>query len=104
MIFSVGYLLKPTMISWPSSVMSTACLKASTSNSPSMVRKCIRLSEARLQAVSSRNMYSEHGLDALMRAVLAEVCQALTVVSNCRPGSPHCQAAWEISRNTSRAR
>ncbi len=41
-------------------------------------------------------MYSEQGFEALMRAVLAEVCQSLTVVSNCRPGSPHSQAAWAI--------
>src|SRR5258708_20817409 len=62
-----------------------------------------RFSEARLQAESSRYMYSEHGLDALMRAVFAEVCQALIVVSYCRPGSPHCQAASEIQRHRSRA-
>ena len=31
-------------------------------------------------------MYSEHGLLALMRAVFGQVCQSLTVVSNCMPG------------------
>src|SRR5271167_4954540 len=55
-----------------------------------------RLSEARLQAESSRNMYSEQGLEALMRAVFFDVCQRLTVVSNCMPGSPHCQVALAI--------
>ena len=31
-------------------------------------------------------MYSEHGFDALMRAVFGEVCQSLIVVSYCMPG------------------
>jgi hypothetical protein len=34
-------------------------------------------------------MYSEHGLLALMRAVVLQVCQRFTVVSYCMPGSPH---------------
>jgi hypothetical protein len=51
---------------------------------------------ARLQAESSRNMYSEHGFEALMRSVFFDVCQRLMVVSNCMPGSPHCQVASEI--------
>jgi len=63
----------------------------------------IRLSEARLQAVSSRNMYSEHGLLALIRPVALQVCQVLIVVSNCRPGSPHSHAACEMRRIISRA-
>src|ERR1017187_10550209 len=73
-------------------VMSTACRKASTSNVPFEFRYFIKLSDARLQAVSSRNMYSEHGLEALMRAVFLQVCQRFTVVSYCMPGSPHCHA------------
>ena len=48
-------------------------------------------------------MYSEHGLEPLMRPVLAAVCQWLIVVSNCMPGSAHSQAAWEIWRMRSRA-
>ena len=43
-----------------------------TSKLPSSRRKVIRLSEARLQAVSSRNMYSEQGLDAR----IAPACRA----------------------------
>ena len=39
-------------------------------------------------------MYSEHGLDPLMRPVFDAVCQVLMVVSNCMPGSAHSQAAW----------
>ena len=63
----------------------------------------MRFSDARLQAESSRNMYSEQGLEALMRAVFGQVCQALMVVSNCMPGSPHSQAASAIWRMRSRA-
>ena len=31
-------------------------------------------------------MYSEHGFEALIRAVVLHVCHRLTVVSNCMPG------------------
>src|ERR1039458_8782767 len=47
------------------------------SNWPPGVRNFNRLKLARLQAVSSRNMYSLHGFDALIRAVFAHVCQLL---------------------------
>ena len=43
--------------------------------------------------MSLRNMYSEHGLDAWIRSVLAEVCQSLMVVSYWMPGSPQRCAA-----------
>ena len=76
---------------------------ASTSNSPSSLTKVIRFSDDRLQAESSRNMYSEHGLLALMRAVFGLVCHSLTVVSNCMPGSPHTQVPSAIRRIRSRA-
>ena len=46
----------------------------------------MRLRLARLQAVSLRNMYSEHGLDAWIRSVFADVCQSLMVVSYWMPG------------------
>src|ERR1019366_6339085 len=85
-------------------MISTACRKDSTSNLPSGVRNFIRLSDDRLQAESSRNIYSLHGLEALMGAVALEVCHLLMVVSNCMPGSPHCHAASAISFMTSRAR
>src|SRR5207248_4604166 len=77
-------------------VTSTAFLNAATSNCPLPVANFIRFSEARLQAESSRNIYSEHGLLALIRAVFFEVCQRLTVVSYCMPGSPQRQVASEI--------
>src|ERR1700758_3310139 len=85
-------------------VTSTACLKASTSNLPSALRYFIRFSEARLQAVSSRNMYSEQGFEALIRAVFLQVCQRLTVVSYCMPGSPQCQVESATFSSRSRAR
>src|SRR2546430_8415161 len=63
----------------------------------------MRLSEARLHAVSFRNMYSEHGLDAWIRSVFADVCQSLRVVSYWMPGSPQIQAASAILLRISRA-
>src|ERR687898_2181984 len=62
-----------------------------------------RLSDARLQAVSSRNMYSEHGFEARIGPEFGQVCQSLTVVWNCRPGSAQAQAAWPIFSHKSRA-
>src|SRR4029450_11969592 len=63
----------------------------------------MRLSEARLQAESSMDMYSEQGLDALMRPVFGSVCQLLIVVSYWTPGSAHSQAARAIARRSVRA-
>src|ERR1700759_1350988 len=74
------------------------------SNWPPGVRNFIRLKLARLQAESSRNMYSEQGLDALMRAVFLLVCQRLMVESYCMPGSPHCQVASAMWCMMSRGR
>src|SRR5438445_13021102 len=85
-------------------VTSTACLNAGTSNCPLGATNFIRFSEARLHAVSSRNMYSEQGLLALIRAVLLQVCQRFTVVSYCIPGSPQCHAESAIFIIRSRAR
>src|SRR5215510_5965286 len=85
-------------------VTSTACLNAATSNVPLELTYFMRFSEARLQAVSSRNMYSEQGLLALMRAVFLQVCQRFTVVSYCMPGSPQCQVDSAILYNKSFAR
>src|SRR5215471_4534216 len=74
------------------------------SNWPPGVRNFRRLKEARLQAESSRNMYSEQGLEALMRPEFLLVCQRLMVVSYCMPGSPHCHVASAILFMMSRAR
>src|SRR6516164_709537 len=51
------------MISCARIIVSTAWRKASTSNWPSGPTNFMRLSEERLQAESSRNMYSEQGFD-----------------------------------------
>ena len=56
----------------------------------------MRLMLARLQAELSTDMYSLHGLDALIRAVFGIVCQSLIVVSYCTPGSAQRHAASAI--------
>src|SRR5829696_2675367 len=63
----------------------------------------MRLSDARLHAESSTCMYSEHGLDALIRPEFGDVCHWLMIVSYWTPGSAQRQAASEISRISSRA-
>src|SRR6186713_1465615 len=83
--------------------MRQAALKRSKSNVPSGWRNFNRLMLARLQAVLSRNMYSLHGLLALMRPLLGQVCHLLIVVSYCTPGSPHCQAHSAMRPSSSRA-
>src|SRR5437016_6183904 len=47
---------------------------------PAAVRNASRFIDARLQAVSSRNMYSEHGFEARIAPEAAQVCQSLIVV------------------------
>src|SRR6185369_6593925 len=102
-IFFVGYEANPTMISCAVIVTSTALRKDSISKRPSLSANFIKLSEAKLHAESSRNMYSEHGFDALMGAVFFDVCHRFTVVSYCIPGSPQMYAESEIMRISSRA-
>src|SRR5688572_33102229 len=46
-----------------------------------------------MQAGSAWNMYSEHGLEALIFPLLGQVCQRLIVESYCTPGSAQAQAA-----------
>src|SRR4051812_18426907 len=91
------------MISCARNTMSTAWLKRSTSKDPSGLRNFMRFSDARLHALSSTCMYSEHGLDALMRPEFGDVCHWLIVVSYCTPGSAQRHAASEMSRMSSRA-
>ncbi len=79
------------------------CSKASASKVPSSRRNFIRLIEARLHAESSTCMYSEHGLDALIRPEFGQVCHSLIVVSYCTPGSAQRHAASAIWRSTSSA-
>src|SRR5205085_10945989 len=63
----------------------------------------MRLIDARLHAESSTCMYSEHGLDALIRPEFGQVCQLLIVVSYWTPGSAQRHAASAISRMSCRA-
>src|SRR6202035_643641 len=91
------------MISCASRTVSTACSNDSTLNVPSACRNFMRLSEARLQAESSTCIYSEHGLDALIRPDSGHVCHSLIVVSYWTPGSAQRQAASAISFISSRA-
>src|SRR3984893_12437164 len=65
-------------------------------------RNASRLSDARLHAVSSRNMYSEHGLDARIGPDAGQVCQSLTVVWDCRPGSAQPRGGWPSFPHRSR--
>src|SRR3712207_228539 len=64
----------------------------------------MRLIEARLHALSSTCMYSEHGFDALIRPEFGHVCHWLIVVSYWTPGSAQRHAASAMSRMSSRAR
>src|SRR3954462_8729343 len=73
---------------------STALTKFFESKVPSALRNFIRFNDARLHELLSRLMYSEHGLDALIRPVSGLVCQSLIVSSYWMPGSAHSQAAW----------
>src|SRR5918997_216686 len=77
---------------------STAFTKFFVSKVPSFFRNFSRFSDARLQELLSRLMYSEHGLDALIRPVSGLVCQSLIVSSYWMPGSAHSHAAWVTLR------
>src|SRR6266540_3929753 len=69
-----------------------------------MLKNFIRLIDERLQAVSSRNTNSLHGLDALIRPVTFTGFHLFVVVSYCIPGSPQTQAASAALAMRSRAR
>src|SRR5215210_2841167 len=79
---------------------STAFTKFFVSKVPSSFRNLSRFSDARLHELLSRLMYSEQGLDALIRPVSGLVCQSLIVSSYWMPGSAHSQAAWAILPNS----
>ena len=83
--------------------MSTAWRKDSTSKTPSSGKNLRRFNEAKLQAELSRCIYSEHGLEALIRPVLEQVFQSLIVVSYCIPGSPQRWVPSAIIWSRSRA-
>src|SRR5262245_50178143 len=77
--------------------------KRSTSNVPSASWNFLRFRLDRLHAVSSRNMYSLHGLLALIGPLLGQVCQRLIVESYCTPGSPQYHVPSAICRSRSPA-
>src|SRR5246127_1773082 len=85
-------------------ISSTALTNLTVSNELSSLRNFIRFSDARLQDVLSRLMYSEHGFDAVIRPVSGLVCQSLIVSSYWMPGSAHSHAALATLRNSSLAR
>ena len=62
-------------------ISSTALANASTSKVSSSRRNFSRFSEARLHEELSSDMYSEQGLDAVIRPVSGLVCQSLIVSS-----------------------
>src|SRR6476661_4985405 len=82
---------------------STALANSGASKVSSLLRNLSRFSDARLQEELSSDMYSEHGLDAVIRPVSGLVCQSLMVSSYCRPGSAHSHEASAILRKSSRA-
>src|SRR5437763_13099241 len=92
-----------TEISRTSVQRRTAWRKSSTAKLPSASRKASTFNEARLHAVSSRNMYSEHGFDALIRPLSEQVFHSLIVLSNWRPGSAEAQAACALRSHNSLA-
>ena len=92
-IASVGKSAKQIEMSIAVMTSSTAFTNLAASRTLSSRRNFSRLSEARLHDVLSRLMYSEHGLDAVMRPVSGLVCQSLIVSSYWMPGSAHSHAA-----------
>ena len=56
----------------------------------------LRFTEARLQAVLSKNIYSLQGLLPLILPPSGQVCHSLIVVSYCVPGSAQRHAAYAI--------
>src|SRR6478735_1564246 len=102
-IASVGKSAKQIEMSIAVMMNSTAFANSSPSKVSSSLRNFRRFSDARLHDELSSDMYSEHGLDAVIRPVSGLVCQSLIVSSYCSPGSAHSQAAVAILRNSSRA-
>src|SRR5689334_7257993 len=100
---SVGKSAKQIEMSIAVMISSTDLTNFCTSKPPSARRNLSRLSEARLQDELSSDMYSEHGLEAVMRPVSGLVCQWLMVSSYWMPGSAHSHAAVASLLNSSRA-
>src|SRR5919107_2707570 len=95
-IGSVGKSAKQMEMSIAVMMISTLLANFFASNVPSSRRNFMRFSEARLQEELSSDMYSEHGLLAVMRPDSGLVCQSLIVSSYWMPGSAHSHAACAI--------
>ena len=80
-IASVGKSAKQMEMSIAVMMNSTACANRTASKVSSSLRNLSRLSDARLHDELSSDMYSEHGLDAVIRPVSGLVCQSLMVSS-----------------------
>ena len=102
-IDSVGKSAKQMEMSIAVMTSSVTFWKVAASKVSSSRRNFSRLSEARLHEELSSDMYSEHGLDAVIRPVSGLVCQALIVSSYWMPGSAHSHAALAILAHRSRA-
>src|SRR3954454_19087375 len=100
---SVGKSAKQMEMSIAVMTSSTTLANVAASNVSSSRRNFMRFRDARLHEELSSDMYSEHGLDAVMRPVSGLVCQSLMVSSYWSPGSAHSHAAVAILRNSSRA-
>src|SRR3712207_5069272 len=100
---SVGKSAKQMEMSIAVMISSTAFSNFSASKVSSSRRNLSRFRLARLHELLSRLMYSEHGLEAVIRPVSGLVCQSLIVSSYWMPGSAQDQAAWAIFPNSSRA-
>src|SRR6056300_1279427 len=79
-----------------------ACVYSSAWNTPSF-KNVKRFIDARLHAVSSKNIYSEQGFDPRISPSSGQVCHALIVSWNWIPGSAQAHAAWPTSSHKSRA-
>src|SRR3989344_5148527 len=81
----------------------TACSKLSVFIILSKSENFVRLREARLHAESSKNMYSEQGLLALILPEFGQVFHLFIIVSYCKAGSPVTAAALATLSKTSPA-
>src|SRR5919106_2061422 len=98
-IASVGKSAKQIEMSIAVMTSSTTFANVAESKVSSSLRNFSRFSDARLHDELSSDMYSEHGLLAVMRPVSGLVCQSLMVSSYWMPGSAHSHAACDILRN-----
>ena len=99
-IASVGKSAKQIEMSIAVMMNSTAFLNSGASKVSSSLRNFSRFSDARLHDELSRLMYSEQGLDAVIRPLSGLVCQSLMVSSYWIPGSAQAHAASAMDRKS----